>query len=159
MPIIKTLLKSFKRLFKKKTRLFKIKKRPARFTRPKRKIPPKRNRHKQFSKSSPKKKRKKLKKIKKLKLKKKPVIEPQGIIVGEITHFFSRIQVVVIKITKGSLKVGDRIQIKGRRTNFNQIVESIQIESVDVKEARQGQLIGLKAKKKAREGDKVFKLL
>jgi hypothetical protein len=85
-------------------------------------------------------------------------VKLQGILVGEITHFFSRIEVVVIKMTKGNLRIGDQIQIKGRATDFIQKVDSLQIESVDVKVARKGQLVGLKVVKKVKAGDKIYKL-
>lgn len=78
--------------------------------------------------------------------------------VGEVTHFFSGIKVIVLKMKSSKILVGDKIHIKGRKTDFFQIVKSLQIESVDVKVARKGQLVGLKVSKKAKEGDKVFKV-
>jgi len=86
---------------------------------------------------------------------KKSAIQEERI--GAITHYFSRIQVVVIKLTK-ELKVGDKIRIKGNSTNFVQLVKSLQIESVDVKAAKKGELVGLKVEKNAKEGDLVFRL-
>ncbi len=83
---------------------------------------------------------------------------PQGVLVGEITHFFSKIQVVVVKMTEGSIVVGDRIHIKGKNSDFVQKILSLQIESVDVKIARKGNLVGLKVEKTAQPGDKVYKL-
>ena len=77
--------------------------------------------------------------------------------VGVVTHYFTKIRVVVIKMTDGKIFVADRIRIKGRTTDFTQQVNSLQIESVDVKEARKGQLVGLKVRKLARVGDKIFK--
>lgn len=77
--------------------------------------------------------------------------------IGEITHFFSRIQVVVLQITAGTLSVGDNIHVQGKNTDFSQAVESLQIESVDVRSAHKGQLVGLKVRKKAKPGDKVYK--
>lgn len=81
-----------------------------------------------------------------------------GALVGEVTHFFSKIQVVVVRMDKGNLRVGDRIQVKGRKTDLVQRVASMQVESVDVKVARRGQLIGLKVEKAADVGDKVYRL-
>ena len=77
--------------------------------------------------------------------------------IGEVTHYFTRIQVVVLKMTAGTLSVGDSIRIRGNGTEFVQKVQSLQIESVDVKSARKGQLVGLKVSKQARPGDRVFK--
>ena len=83
---------------------------------------------------------------------------PAGVLTGEVTHYFSKIMVVVVKITRWSLAIGNRIQIKGNITNFSQKVESLQIESRDVKVAPKGQLVGLKVVQSAKPGDKVFKL-
>jgi len=81
---------------------------------------------------------------------------PQEKALGVVTHYFSRIEVVVIKLSKAGLKVGDTIRIKGSATDFTQKVKSLQIESVDVTSARKGALVGLKAAHKAREGDAVY---
>lgn len=88
-----------------------------------------------------------------------PQIQPLGRPIGEITHFFSKIQVVVVKIGKGNLSVGDKIRIQGKSTDFTQTVRSLQIESVDVRSARSGQLIGLKVEREAKVGDKIYKLV
>lgn len=61
-------------------------------------------------------------------------------------------------MTKGRLLVGDRVRVKGRGTDFAQKVASLQIESVNVRAARKGQLVGLKVGRAARAGDKVYKL-
>ncbi|MEM5831914.1 MAG: translation elongation factor-like protein, partial [Candidatus Aenigmatarchaeota archaeon] len=57
------------------------------------------------------------------------------------------------------LKVGDKISIEGKTTNFSQIVESMQVEHQDIKEATKGQTIGLKVIERAREGDRVYKIV
>ena len=86
-------------------------------------------------------------------------IQPLPPPIGEITHFFAKIQVVVVKIGKGTIAVGDKVRIHGKSTNFTQTVRSMQIESVDVRSARSGQLIGLKVERAARVGDKLYKLV
>ena len=84
--------------------------------------------------------------------------EPAGILIGEVTHYFSRISVVVVKMSHGTLSVGNRVRLKGRSNDFIQKVSSLQIESRDVKVAPKGQLVGLKVVKPAKPGDQVFKL-
>lgn len=81
---------------------------------------------------------------------------PKEVCVGQITHFFPRIQVVVLKMTGGTISVGNTIHIKGRGTDLIQKVGSLQIESVDVKTARKGQLVGLKVEKAVKVGSKVY---
>ncbi len=60
-------------------------------------------------------------------------------------------------MTEGSIRVGDKIRIKGNNeTGFTQEVGSLQIESVDVKVAPRGKLVGLKVIKEPKVGDKVY---
>lgn len=80
------------------------------------------------------------------------------IFVGEITHYFSKIQVCVVKVTHRALSLGDRIHIEGSETSFSQAIESLQIENSDVRVAPIGKLVGLKVKKKVKPGDKVYKV-
>ena len=77
--------------------------------------------------------------------------------IGEIFGFYSKIGVAAIKLTDGSLKVGDIIHIKGFTTDFKQKVDSIQIEHEKVTEAKKGADVGIKVKDKVRAGDIVYK--
>jgi len=74
--------------------------------------------------------------------------------VGKITHYYNKIGVAVVELT-GTLKIGDRISIEGK-SNFEQVVNSMQIEKKDVSEATAGQAIGLKVDQPVKEGDKVY---
>ncbi|MGB9732609.1 MAG: translation elongation factor-like protein [Candidatus Micrarchaeia archaeon] len=78
--------------------------------------------------------------------------------VGEVTHYYDKIGVAIVKLSN-RLKVGDIISIEGKSTNFQQKVESIQIEHINVEEAGSGESIGLKVIQKVREGDKIYKVL
>ena len=78
--------------------------------------------------------------------------------VGRVTHFFSKISVAVIEL-KAPLAVGDTIAIKGPTTDFEQAVESMQIEHQNVQKATAGQSIGLKVTQHVRETDIVYKKL
>lgn len=78
--------------------------------------------------------------------------------VGRVTHFFSKISVAVIEL-KAPLAVGDTIAIKGPTTDFEQAVESMQIEHQNVQKATAGQSIGLKVTQRVRETDIVYKKL
>ena len=84
--------------------------------------------------------------------------EKLGEEIGKISHYFTKIGVGVIEITKGSLKVGDNIKIKGATTDFEQKIDSMQIEHEKVQEAKAGQSIGLKVKEHVREHDMVYKV-
>lgn len=78
-------------------------------------------------------------------------------LIGKITHYFTNIGVAVVQITDGSLKVGDVIHVLGNTTDFEQKIESMQIEHEEVTEAKKGQTIGLKIDEYVREGDEVYK--
>jgi hypothetical protein len=78
--------------------------------------------------------------------------------VGRITHFFSKIGVAVVELT-APLVVGDSILVKGPSTDFEQVVESMQIEHANIPRAEAGQSIGLKLAQRAREKDAVYKKL
>jgi hypothetical protein len=91
------------------------------------------------------------------KLPKLPTIDPSLVQVGIITHYFDRIKVCVVKITQGTVLIGDKLTIQGDKTKFVQKVWSMQIESEDVKVAKKGQLIGIKVDKLVAVGDRVYK--
>ena len=86
------------------------------------------------------------------------MVEEAVIEIGHVTHFFSKISVAVVKLML-PLSVGDRILVKGPSTDFEQIVESMQIEGKSIPRAEGGQNIGLKVVQPAREKDVVYKKL
>ncbi|MFZ5559414.1 MAG: hypothetical protein ACOZAL_01310 [Patescibacteria group bacterium] len=87
------------------------------------------------------------------------VEEKKEELVGKITHYFGKIEVGIVEITKGSLTVGDTIHIKGSATDFEQSVDSMQIEHQQVEKVKKGDVIGLKVKEKVKEGDEVYKIV
>jgi hypothetical protein len=88
---------------------------------------------------------------------KAPQIDSNLVKTGEVTHYFERIKVCVVKITHGTVLIGDKLTIVGKKSKFIQKVWSMQIESEDVKIAKKGQLIGLKVDKPIEVGDVVYK--
>ncbi len=76
---------------------------------------------------------------------------------GKITHYYKSIGVAAIEISD-SLEVGDVIHIKGHTTDFEQKIESMQVEHQQVTKATKGQTIGLKVKDYVREHDMVYKV-
>ena len=82
-----------------------------------------------------------------------PIIE-----IGYISHFFSKINVAIIELTQ-PLSIGDHILVKGPLTDFNQKVESMQIDHKEIYMAQGGQSAGLKLTQLAKEKDVVYKKL
>jgi len=75
--------------------------------------------------------------------------------IAEITHYFDKIGVAVLAI-KGKLKVGDKIKIKGGEVEFEQVIDSMQIDKDQVKAVKKGDDVGMKVDQKVRPGYKAF---
>jgi len=78
-------------------------------------------------------------------------------VVGTISDFFARPVVAGIELI-GTLKVGDKIQIKGHTTDMELVVDSMQIDNVNVSEAKAGDMVGIKVSDRVRRGDTVYKV-
>ena len=78
--------------------------------------------------------------------------------IGTVDDFFARPVVAGVGL-RGALKVGDRIHIKGHTTDMEMVVESMQINNVNVTEAAAGQDVGVKVQDRVRRGDKVYKVI
>ena len=77
-------------------------------------------------------------------------------LVGTVKHFYPNISVAIVDVC-APLHVGDTAVIEGKETNFEQKVESMQIEHINVESAKAGDSVGLKVSQKVREGDRVYK--
>src|SRR3990172_4102762 len=86
----------------------------------------------------------------------KGLSDEEVIQVGHISHFFSKISVAIVELT-APLAVGDRILIKGPSTDFEQVVDSMQIEHNNIQRAESGQSIGLRTAQHVKEKDMVYK--
>jgi putative protease len=78
--------------------------------------------------------------------------------VGFIGHFFAKINVAVVNLTL-PIAVGDHILVKGPSTDFEQTVESMQIDHKTLQRAEGGQSVGLKVTQPVKEKDVVYKKL
>ncbi|MFA5230078.1 MAG: translation elongation factor-like protein [Candidatus Paceibacterota bacterium] len=75
--------------------------------------------------------------------------------IGKITHLFEKIDVAILELID-TLKVGDTIHILGSTTDFEQVVDSIQVEHKNIDSAKKGEIVGIKLSDKAKVGDKIF---
>ncbi len=87
-----------------------------------------------------------------------PAAAPLGERIGRVTHYYNHLSVAIIELDAGSLRVGDVVHIKGHTSDFQQRVESIEIDHVHVNEAGPGKSFGLRVKEHAREHDDVYKV-
>ncbi len=82
----------------------------------------------------------------------------EGKLVGKVTHYFSDISVAVVALLL-PLSQGDEIRIiGGDSTDFNQKVDSMQVDHKVVQKAKKGDSVGLKVSEKVREGYQVYKV-
>ena len=77
--------------------------------------------------------------------------------IGKVSDFFAHPVVAGIELT-GTLKVGDQIHIKGHTTDLELTIGSMQINNVNVNEAKAGDAIGVKVSDRVRRGDIVYKV-
>ncbi len=78
-------------------------------------------------------------------------------VIGKVSDFFAHPVVAGIELT-GTLKVGDTIHIKGHTSDMEFTVNSMQINNVNVTEAKAGDSIGIKVSERVRRGDTVCKV-
>lgn len=78
--------------------------------------------------------------------------------IGHVSDFFAHISVAGITLD-GTLRVGDRIHIKGHTTDFEQAVDSMQIEHEQVEQAKAGEAVGIKVIDRCRHGDEVYRIV
>jgi len=77
--------------------------------------------------------------------------------VGQVIDFFAKPVVAGVKLDS-SLNIGDSIHILGSTTDMVLVVESMQIDGVNITKGDNGDLIGLKVPDMVRRGDKVYKI-
>ncbi len=78
-------------------------------------------------------------------------------VIGKVSDFFSHPVVAGIELI-GTLKAGDTIQIKGHTTDLELVINSMQIDNVNVTEAKPGDSVGIKVPDRVRRGDTVYKV-
>ena len=75
--------------------------------------------------------------------------------IGKVSSYFKNVGVAAVKLS-GKLKVGDKVHIKGHTTDFEQEIESMQVERKEIKEAKKGDHVGIMVSEKVRPNDSVF---
>ncbi|HER24165.1 MAG TPA: translation elongation factor-like protein [Candidatus Atribacteria bacterium] len=80
------------------------------------------------------------------------------VLIGKVTDYFAKIGVAALEIDNGELHLGDIVHFVGHTTDFEQKINSMQIEHQAVDSAKIGDGIGIKVKDRVRHGDKVYKV-
>jgi putative protease len=78
--------------------------------------------------------------------------------VGKVTHYYDKIGVAIVELD-ADLGSGDKVKfVRGGEDLFEQSVESMQIEHKQIKSAKKGDVVGLKADQEVKEGAEVYKI-
>jgi putative protease len=76
--------------------------------------------------------------------------------IGSVTHYFGHLSVAAVTLTD-TLRVGDRIHIRGHTTNVEQSVDSMEVEHAKVDSAGPGDDVALQVTDHVREHDQIFR--
>lgn len=78
--------------------------------------------------------------------------------IGEVVKFFTKPSVAAVKITEGELAVGDTVKFLGHTTDFEYVVDSMEINNEKIDKAVVGDYIGIKVPERVRPGDEMHKV-
>lgn len=79
--------------------------------------------------------------------------------VGVVIQYFAKVEAAAVQITEGEIKIGDTLHFKGATTDFEQNIDSMQIDRDPIQSATTGQAVGIKVRERVRPNDKVFLLI
>ena len=77
--------------------------------------------------------------------------------IGRVTHFYNKIGVAVVVVEKGALSVGDIVHFKHNSHEFEQAVQSLEVDQQSVQSIKAGQEAGLKVIEPVKEGWAIYK--
>lgn len=77
---------------------------------------------------------------------------------GKVIHYYDRLEVAVVTLNRDKLNTGDLIKIKTRDGEFEQVIDSMEINKEKVQTAKPGDDFALKVNQPVREGDQIFKV-
>ena len=76
-------------------------------------------------------------------------------LVGKVIHYYDKIGVAVVKLSKG-LKVGDKVKFVHGENEFEQVIESMQLEHAQIDAGKKGQEVAMKVDKETKSGTEVY---
>lgn len=78
------------------------------------------------------------------------------ILVGKVNHYYDKLGVAIITIENQPLKLGDTVKLSGHDQEYSQKLTSMQLEHLQIDEAKPGMVVGIKTEKRVKENDQVF---
>lgn len=79
--------------------------------------------------------------------------------IGEVMKFFAKPSVAAVKITSGELLAGDTVRFTGHTTDFEDRIDSMEIDNKQIEKATAGDYIGIRVSDRVRPGDEMFKVI
>jgi putative protease len=76
--------------------------------------------------------------------------------IGTVSHYFGHLSVAAVTLSD-TLRVGDRIHIRGHTTDVQQTVDSMEVEHAKVESAGPGDDVALQVADHVREHDKIYR--
>jgi hypothetical protein len=76
--------------------------------------------------------------------------------IGKVTHYYTHIKVAIVKFNT-KVRTGTELYFKGATTDFTEAAKSMQFDHKSIAVAPAKKQIGIKLKKRVREGDLVYK--
>nr|MBI5455350.1 hypothetical protein [Candidatus Levybacteria bacterium] len=76
-------------------------------------------------------------------------------LIGKVIHYYDKIGVAVIKLDK-PLKVGDKVKFVHGENEFEQTIESMQLEHVQVESGKKGHEVAVKVDKETKSGTLIY---
>jgi putative protease len=76
--------------------------------------------------------------------------------IGTVTHYFGHLQVAAVTLSD-TLRVGDKVHFHGHTTDFEQTIDSMEVDHAKVDSAGPGDDVALHVNDHVREHDKVFR--
>lgn len=78
-------------------------------------------------------------------------------LIGKVTHYFDKAMVIIVDLQK-PIAVGDTIKIKRGDEEFEQKIESMQIDHAAVEKGKKGDELAIKVDQPTKEGAEVYKM-
>src|SRR2546425_11385545 len=79
-------------------------------------------------------------------------------LVGTVVHYFKGPSVAVVRLTDGTLAVGDRIRFHGHTTDLTEQIGAMEVNHQKVPQAKAGDEVGIHAADRPHQADQVFKV-
>ncbi len=76
--------------------------------------------------------------------------------IGKVVHFYDKLGVSIIDLSSGGLKVGDEVKFKRGEEEFDQKIESLQVDHKSVDSVKKGDSFGVKVDKPTKVGTEVY---